>query len=134
MKSPHDHIVWIVEDDLDDRILLQEAFAETPIPVKVVVFQSAITALQTLGITHTEELPDIIVSDYNMPMMNGYQFMEALGAHRRYAAIKKVVLSTCNYLYNAEECLKKGAHAYYIKPPDYIELVELASSIVRPDK
>jgi CheY-like chemotaxis protein len=134
MNSPHDHIIWIVEDDLDDRILLQEAFAETHIPAVVVLFQDAITALQALGTTRTEELPHIIVSDYNMPMMNGYQFMEALSAHRRYAEIKKVVLSTCNYLYNAVECLQKGAHAYYIKPPDYTALVELALLILTPGK
>ena len=134
MKSPHDHIVWIVEDDLDDRILLQEAFVDTRIPSAVLIFSDAITALQKLGICRAEELPHIIVSDYNMPVMNGNEFIKALSAHRRYGSIKKVILSTSSYLFDTEECLRNGAHAYFIKPGNYPKLVDVAFSILALNK
>jgi len=130
MKSPHDHIIWIVEDDLDDRILLREAFADTQIPSIVSIFPDAITALQELGICAADQLPHIIVSDYNMPVMNGSEFIQALCAHGRYASIKKVILSTSSYLFDSEECLQHGAHAYFIKPPNYPKLVDVAFSIL----
>jgi two-component system chemotaxis response regulator CheY len=134
VKPPHDHIIWIVEDDLDDRSLLQEAFADTQIPSIVFIFPDAITALQKLGIARAEELPHIIVSDYNMPMMNGNEFVQALHAHGRYEEIKKVILSTSNYLFDTEKCLQNGAHAYFIKPENYPQLVDIAFSILALNK
>jgi hypothetical protein len=34
MTNTHHHLIWIVEDDLDDRILLNEAFKDTQIRVQ----------------------------------------------------------------------------------------------------
>ncbi|MES2374012.1 MAG: response regulator [Bacteroidota bacterium] len=130
MRAPPDHIIWIVEDDLDDRVLLHEAFADTKIPSDIFVFPDAIAALRKLGVCHIEELPHIIVSDYNMPVMNGVEFLEALCAHGRYDAIKKVILSTSSYLFDTEACLNNGAHAYFIKPGNYPKLVDVAFSIL----
>lgn len=130
MNNPQNHIVWVVEDDLDDRILLQEAFADTQVGCSVFIFPDAITALQKLGTCHAQEIPAIIVSDYNMPVMNGAEFIEALSAHGRYDSIKKVILSTSRYLFDTEACLQKGADAYFIKPGTYPQLVDVAFSIL----
>jgi hypothetical protein len=40
--------VWIVEDDLDDRVLLNEAFLDTKMPCSLTLYPDAITALQNL--------------------------------------------------------------------------------------
>ena len=130
MSSPQNHIVWIVEDDFDDRILLREAFIDTQIPCTVTVFPDAITALRELGICRVQDIPGIIVSDYNMPVMNGAEFIEALCAHRRYGNTKKVILSTSSYLFDTEACLQKGADAYFIKPSNYPKMVDVAFSIL----
>lgn len=130
MSNSQDHTIWIIEDDLDDRILLQEAFSDTQIPCKVSIFPDAITALQQLGTCSNAQLPSIIVSDYNMPVMSGAELMEALCAHTRYEPIKKIILSTSTYLFDTEACLEKGAHAYFIKPSSYYKLVDVAFSIL----
>ncbi|MES2374795.1 MAG: response regulator [Bacteroidota bacterium] len=134
MSSSQNHTVWIIEDDLDDRILLQEAFIDTQIPCTVSIFGDAFTALQQLGTCSTGQLPSIIVSDYNMPVMNGAEFMEALCVHARYEPIKKIILSTSTYLFDTEACLEKGAHAYFIKPSSYHKLVDVAFSILSLSK
>jgi CheY-like chemotaxis protein len=122
--------VWIVEDDLDDRVLLNEAFLDTKMPCSLTLYPDAITALQTLGISVMDELPDIIVSDYNMPYMNGLEFIESLCVHKRYDAVIKIILSTSAYLFDKEACLQSGANAYFIKPPNYTGLIDVAFSIL----
>jgi CheY-like chemotaxis protein len=134
MNSPHQHSVWIVEDDLDDRILLQEAMLDTQIKCFVLVFPDAISALQKLGTCPQQELPQIIVADYNMPVMTGAELIEELATHTRYQGIKKVILSTSTYLFDVEACLQKGADAYFIKPGNYPELVDIAFSILALNK
>jgi CheY-like chemotaxis protein len=130
MTNTHHHLIWIVEDDLDDRILLNEAFKDTQIPCTVFLFTDAISALQKLGTCPAAEIPDFIVTDYNMHVMNGAEFVEALCAHRRYDQVIKVILSTSSYLFDTEECLQKGADAYFIKPASYTQLVDVAFSIL----
>lgn len=129
MSISQNHTIWIVEDDLDDRILLHEAFKDTLIPCSVQVFADAFSALQQLGVSNIQELPTIIVSDYNMPVMNGADFIEALCVHRRYDTIVKIILSTSSYLFDTEECLARGAHGYFIKPANYPAMVDVAFSI-----
>lgn len=134
MNNPHAHSVWIVEDDLDDRILLQEAMLDTQIVCFVLVFPDGISALQKLETCTQQELPQIIIADYNMPVMTGAEFIEELDAHARYQGIKKVILSTSTYLFDTEACLQKGADAYFIKPGNYPELVDIAFSILALNK
>jgi len=134
MNTTKQHIIWIVEDDLDDCILLQEACKDTQIDCRVFVFGDAISALQHLGTCSVHEIPGIIVSDYNMPVMNGAEFIEALCAHKRYDRIIKVILSTSSYLFDTEACLQKGADAYFIKPSNYPQLVDVAFSILALEK
>jgi CheY-like chemotaxis protein len=122
--------IWIVEDDLDDRILLNEAFLETKTPCRLNLFPDAISALQKLATSAQKDLPDIIVSDYNMPYMHGCEFMQSLCAHKRYESIIKIILSTSSYLFDKEACFRSGTHEYFIKPPNYTGLVEIAFSIL----
>lgn len=121
--------IWIIEDDLDDRVLLNEAFLETKIPCSLTLYPDAISALQKLGTSTLQELPDIIVSDYNMPYMDGLQFIESLCAHKRYERIVKIILSTSSYLFDKAACIQSGAHAYFIKPPNYTGLIDVAFAI-----
>jgi CheY-like chemotaxis protein len=130
MSSSRDHTIWIIEDDLDDSILLQEAFIDTQIACTVLVFGDAVTALQQMGLCNNDQLPSILVSDYNMPVMNGAELIEALCAHARYRTMKKIILSTSSYLFDTEACLEKGADAYFIKPSSYHQLVDVAFSIL----
>jgi CheY-like chemotaxis protein len=136
MTNSDVNIIWIVEDDLDDRILLNEAFKETGFGGRIFLFPDAISALQKLGRCSAEEIPAIIVTDYNMHVMNGAEFVESLCSHRRYNGVIKVILSTSSYLFDTAECLRKGADAYFVKPASYTELVDVASSIlaVKKDK
>jgi CheY-like chemotaxis protein len=130
MTSTKNHTVWIVEDDPDDRALLNQAVKDTHIPCEVSLFTDAVSALQKLDNCSARELPAIIVTDYNMHIMSGGEFIEVLSSYEKYDHIIKIILSTGSYLFDTEECLQKGADAYFLKPVSYPQLVDVAFSIL----
>lgn len=63
--------IVIVEDDLDDQEIYLESIEQLNIPHPVLFFKTANEALQYLNTT--PDKPFLIISDINMPAMNGLE-------------------------------------------------------------
>ena len=68
----------LIDDDsigvfLTERLLQREGFTD-----ETTAFSSAQLALDFLEQAAPEELPQVIFLDLNMPLMNGWEFLEAL--------------------------------------------------------
>ncbi|WP_394924363.1 response regulator [uncultured Robinsoniella sp.] len=69
-----------------------------------------------------KDLPDIVVTDIRMPVMNG---LELIGeAQKRYEGIEYVVLSGYSEFAYAKEAIRFGVDSYILKPPVQSELQE----------
>ncbi|MFN7114285.1 MAG: response regulator [Alphaproteobacteria bacterium] len=64
------------------------------------------------------ELPQMILLDWNMPVMNGMDFMQALRALPGGAAVKIVFCTTENNMPAIQTALSAGADEYIMKPFD----------------
>ncbi|HYF70334.1 MAG TPA: response regulator [Ohtaekwangia sp.] len=64
--------IIIVDDDSDDQELLASTFDSIGIQNKLIMFQSAEMAL--IYLYETKDQPFMIISDINMPIMNGIEF------------------------------------------------------------
>ena len=64
--------IFIVEDDEDLRIAIKEALSKNS--YKVLEAENGKAALKKLE--NTTEQPDLILLDLNMPVMNGFEFLE----------------------------------------------------------
>jgi len=64
------------------------------------------------------EMPALILLDWNMPMMSGMDFMQALRALPGGAAVKIVFCTTENSMSAMEAALDAGADEYIMKPFD----------------
>jgi CheY-like chemotaxis protein len=72
---------YLIDDDslaiyLTEQLLRTEGFSDS-----ICTFQSAEAALQTLVAAKEESVPEVVFLDLNMPMMNGWQFLDALAPH-----------------------------------------------------
>lgn len=122
--------IFIIDDDLDDQVLMQQAFEATDTPVSIRFATRSDEALEFLRSCTVSEKPDIIVSDYNMPLMNGEEFLRQLRGVDSYSEIPKVIVSTAASASIIGACLANGASRYMIKPSDFEKLVSLASEII----
>lgn len=62
------------------------------------------------------EIPDLIISDLQMPLMDGYGLIAALRAEPRCAPIPVVTLTAFSMPGDREEVLRAGFAAYLSKP------------------
>ncbi len=65
-----------IEDSPADVYLTKSTISIDDIPLQAHFAKNALRALEYLSQLSEEDFPDIIVTDVNMPMMNGYEFIQ----------------------------------------------------------
>jgi two-component system chemotaxis response regulator CheY len=59
---------------------------------------------------------DLVLSDWNMPEMNGLEFVKAMRTEARYAAVPVVMVTTETHIDQMVIALEAGANEYIMKP------------------
>jgi len=79
----------------------------------------------------SKSLPDLLVSDVKMPVMDGYQLASHLRSTPRTELIPIVFLTVRNELTDRLEGFRVGVDAYLIKPFEPKELIAVVANILR---
>ncbi|MCW3077388.1 MAG: response regulator receiver protein [Bacteroidetes bacterium] len=113
--------ILIVDDDIDEHFLIQTAIKEVDYKIHVLSVYNGVQGIDYLlkkGSYSNEEhvTPDIILTDLNMPLCNGIEFLRELKSHDSLKHIRVVVMSTSSDSKTKETCLSLGASEYIIKP------------------
>lgn len=118
--------LMLVDDSQDLLDFLREAltgeFAEV---VTVTSGNKALTALKN------GKLPDIIVSDINMPDGDGYRLCAEIKDNERYSHIPIVLLTARGDRQSQTDSYRSGADAYMAKPFEVDTLLALIKGILR---
>ncbi|MBU1099087.1 MAG: response regulator [Bacteroidetes bacterium] len=111
------NIILIIEDDKDTRYLYEKKFNELLPHYTVILSENGYSAMKILN----DIVPTVIVTDHDMPLMNGIQFIEAI--RNRDTFIPVIVISA---IFNSEIKIKYeqlGIVDLLHKPIDYKDLV-----------
>jgi CheY-like chemotaxis protein len=123
--------IFLAEDDIDDQEFLIEAFRSLDEKIKVHVENSGERAITYLESLDSDRQPSLIVLDYNLPQVSGYEILQRLEQGGRYRHVIKVVWSTSNSPLYEKACLEAGASAYFVKPSDVAGIRKLAEKMLR---
>lgn len=104
--------VLLVDDEALTRKQLKAILQNAAYPFAVVCCETAKDALKEVE----TRLPDIIISDIQMPEMNGLQFAAALG--ERISSLELIFVTGYAYFEYAQEALRLGAMDFILKPID----------------
>ena len=108
------HIV-IAEDDLDDGPFISDSFGRHQAFGKVTWLKNGKELIDFLN-NGNEKKPDIILTDINMPVMNGIEALEMIFNDSRFSDIATFTYSsTVNPIYE-EKCRELGTLAFLSKP------------------
>jgi len=118
--------ILIVEDSPTMRSLLTSSLEELPGPVKILEVGSGFEALRHLP----RQRFDLIVTDINMPDINGLELVSFVKSNEAYRDIPLVIVSTEGSERDRDKGLELGADAYLVKPFEPDELREIAASLL----
>jgi CheY-like chemotaxis protein len=115
--------IIIVENDEDEQVFMKEGFETAPELFQIKAQLANGDALLEWLEENPHNLPDIVLSDLNMPGKNGYDIIAALKDNPLYSHIPVVITSTSSTPIIIEKCLAAGASDYIIKPDTFVEYV-----------
>jgi len=104
--------ILIVEDSPTMRSLLGSALEDLGAPLKITEAANGFEALRELP----RERYDLIVTDINMPDINGLELVSFVKSNEAYRDIPLVIISTEGSERDREKGLGLGADAYLVKP------------------
>ncbi len=122
--------IIIVENDEDEQFFMSEGFERTGLFQIVAMLHNGDELVEWLE-QHPTSLPDLILSDLNMPGKNGYDIIDEMKLHPVYAPIPVVITSTSSTPAIINKCLAKGAADYVVKPETFIEYVPYVERLHR---
>lgn len=67
--------------------------------------------------------PDVILTDLNMPRMDGFGFIEGVRRNNRYRAVPILVLTTEGEPDKKDRARRAGATGWIVKPFDPVKLI-----------
>ena len=120
------HRILIVEDSSTMLELLAAALEELEQPVEITGAASGFEALRALP----RERFDLILTDINMPDINGLELVSFVKQSPRYREIPLVIVSTESSQRDLDKGVRLGADAYVAKPFDPEALRELVRSLL----
>ena len=123
-------LILLADDNPDDQSFIRDAFAYVNANVQLKILDSGVELLQHLKILDDEDLPSLIVLDYNMPKQNGAETLQLLLQNDRYKNIPKIMLSTSYYKAHIDKCIKIGANGYLIKPDNLFSWQQVALNML----
>lgn len=113
--------ILLVDDSEDDVMIVRKAFAQLSLPHKLEAVMSAQEALDYLQCRgkyadRKSVLPDILLSDINMPGMNGFALLKILKADQLLKKIPVIMLTTSCAREDVSRSYECGAASYLTKP------------------
>lgn len=122
--------IIVIEDDRDDQEILGEVFQQLSYANEVRFFDNGYTALEYLNTT--TELPFLILSDVNMPKLDGFELREKIitNASLSLKCIPYLYFTTAVSHTAVINAYSKSAQGFFMKPASFTELENIIKKIV----
>ncbi len=114
--------VFVVDDDKVHHFIIKKLLEKNNIQVNPCFFENGQDALSDIKakLNQSENLPDLILLDINMPVLDGWQFLEEFNELKK-KILKEIVIyvvSSSEDYFNADklEQFKNLIAEYHVKP------------------
>ncbi|XP_023528003.1 two-component response regulator ARR5-like [Cucurbita pepo subsp. pepo] len=132
--------VLAVDDSLVDRKVIERLLRLTA--CRVTAVDSGIRALQYLGLQDETNSQvgfdslkvDMIITDYCMPGMTGYELLKKIKESSTLREIPVVIMSSENVVARIDRCLEEGAEDFIVKPVKLSDVKRLREYMVGDEK
>ena len=121
------NIVLYADDDIDDILLVREAFSNYSQSVDLVTVADGLEALSFLkNLSVNDTAPCLIILDINMPRMDGKEALVKIRQMKRFENIPSILFTTSSQSRDKDFAEKYNA-GFLTKPIDYTQMNKIAS-------
>jgi CheY-like chemotaxis protein len=122
--------IIIIEDDADDQDVLTEIFKKLNYPNKILFFFDGQQALDFIN--ETSDSPFLILSDINMPKLNGFALREKLKTDEKLniKCIPYLFFSTALNQKSVIDAYSLSVQGFFVKQNSMLELEKTIFSIM----
>ncbi len=120
--------IIVIEDDEEDQMLLDEIFRNLKFDNRVIFFSDGDDALQYLNAT--EEHPLLILSDINMPKMDGFEVRDKVSKNERLRSIPYLFFTTGVNKEAIDAAYAMCVQGFFIKPARMSDMQDTIRKIV----
>jgi phosphoserine phosphatase RsbU/P len=112
--------ILVVDDEADLEILIRQRFRKQ-IRDDLMRFEFAQNGVQALNKLDEHQDIDVVLSDINMPEMDGLTLLQKIG-ERNDPLLKSVIISAYGDMENIRTAMNRGAFDFLTKPIDFGDL------------
>ncbi len=122
--------VIIIEDDPDDQSFLTEIFTKLNYQNKIIFFSDGQEALDYINTS--KDLPFLILSDINMPKLDGFALREKLKMDQKLSnkCIPYLFFTTASSQKAVIDAYSQSVQGFFVKQTSMIELEKTISAIM----
>ncbi|KAL6189801.1 hypothetical protein ACLB2K_036203 [Fragaria x ananassa] len=142
LSSSEEAHVLAVDDSLVDRKVIERLLRISSCKGPyVTAVDSGMRALQFLGLDEEKSTSvgfdglkvDLIITDYCMPGMTGYELLKKIKESSTFKEIPVVIMSSENVLARIDRCLEEGAEDFIVKPVKLSDVKRLKDYMMTKD-
>lgn len=134
MSEPGAFEILLIDDHPSDAKLFEHAMEQAGTRAKLYWVGTAEEGLEFLrreGRFEGAGRPKLVVSDLNMPTMDGFEFLTRVRENPGLAAIPVVIFSSSRSPRDIFRCYQLGANSYIAKPMSLETFVATIGALVR---
>tara|TARA_R110002049_G_scaffold302713_2_gene496069 strand:- start:11586 stop:12020 length:435 start_codon:yes stop_codon:yes gene_type:complete len=122
--------IILTDDDKDDRLFFQEAIEDISVKTNLKLFNHG-QELMTYLNESTNNLPDLLFLDLNMPIKNGMECLKEIKANEQFKNIIIAIYSTSSSESDIENTFINGANIYIKKPDSFKKLKKAVEKVLK---
>lgn len=126
----HKTSILFVDDDPEDAELLRDAFLEIDPQINFTHLHDGWDAIIHLQKLKKNQLPQLIILDLNMRIINGFEFLKLVKNEERFSGIPVVMYSTSYREKDRKISESLGAVTYINKPETEEGLIAAAKQLL----
>ena len=116
--------ILLADDDMDDCLFFKDAISQLIPSTNFTAVHDGEQLMQLLT-NETNQLPDIIFLDLNMPRKNGFECLAEIKHNKKLKDLPVVIFSTSFEQDKISILFKTGADVYIRKPGSFAQLVQV---------
>ena len=108
-------MLYITDDDADDRLFLTEALSMQGFHGKILTFENGEQLIAHLSAVN-DLAGRLVLLDLNMPVKDGYETLKELRNNKNVSGIPIIILTSSSRAEDEQSCYKLGCNDFKEKP------------------